>query len=546
MAHDPASHDHDHPPGEHDHRHDHDHPQGEHDHAHEHAHAHSHEPGEPEHAHSHEHAHAHSHEHAHAHSHEPGEHEHAHSHEPGEHDHAHAHSREHDHEHGHAHAHGEDEHAREHAHDHLRERAFHEHSAGSPHAHSHEGAPRLPLLTEGEGAGKILFFDAFSGTAGDMTIAALLDLGVPLLVVERALTALPLEGFHIHRGHIHRSGIVATSFDVHLEGPQPERTYAAIDAMLLAAPLDPRIRDLARRIFRRLAEAESAVHKMPLTEVHFHEVGGVDAIVDIVGAAACIAYLGAEVVASPLPMGRGFVKARHGILPLPPPATVECLRGVPTYATDVDFEFVTPTGAAILATVASRFERWPTFAPERVGFGGGQKELADRPNLLRLVLGSRPAADAAVAGDTPSATHVVLEANVDDITGELAAHAIEALLSAGALDAWAIPITMKKGRPGLTICALAAAPQADAVTAALLRETTSIGVRRTPVNRTERPRRIVSVATAFGPIRVKISEGPFGPPQIKPEFDDCAAAARTHGVPVREVLAAALAATHLQ
>ena len=374
-----------------------------------------------------------------------------------------------------------------------------------------------------------------------MTIATLLDLGVPLLVVESALAALPLEGFHIHRGHVHRSGIVATSFDVHLEAPQPERTFREIDAMLTEAPLAPRVKDLARRIFRRLGEAEAAVHKMPLDEVHFHEVGAVDAIVDIVGAAACVAHLGAEVVASPLPMGRGFVHARHGILPLPPPATVECLRGVPTYATDIDFEFVTPTGAAIVATIASRFERWPTFAPERVGFGGGQKELADRPNLLRAVLGTAPVAE--IAGSSPgAATHVVIEANVDDITGEVAAYALEALFAAGALDAWAVPITMKKGRPALTLCALAAAPQADAVASAMLSETTSIGVRRTPVTRTERPRRAISVVTSFGAIRVKISEGPFGPPQIKPELDDCAAAARAHGVPLREVVAAALSA----
>jgi uncharacterized protein (TIGR00299 family) protein len=278
---------------------------------------------------------------------------------------------------------------------------------------------------------------------------------------------------------------------------------------------------------------------MPLEEVHFHEVGAVDAIVDVVGAAAAITHLGAEVVASPLPMGRGFVKARHGILPLPPPAAIECLRGVPTYGVDIDAELVTPTGAAIVATIASRFERWPTFAPDRIGFGAGQRELSDRPNLLRVVLGTGPSGASEIEG---RASHVVIEANVDDLTGEMAAHAIEALFEAGALDAWAVPITMKKGRPALTIAAIAAAPQVDAVASALLRETTSIGVRRTPVTRTERPRRTVTVDTPYGRLRVKISEGPFGPAQIKAEFDDCAAAARMHGVPVREVVSAALAA----
>ncbi len=495
----------------------HDHGHGDHDHDH--------------HGHDHDH-----HDHDHAHDHAHGDHAHSHDHAHGDHDHARPH------DHGHPHAHGDAGHDHDHAHDHLRERAPHAHDDGGPFPHAHEGAPRSPLLNEGEGAGKILFFDAFSGIAGDMTIASLLDLGVPLLVVERALAALPLEGFHIHRGHVHRSGIVATSFDVHLETAQPERTFREIDGMLAASSLEARVKDLARRIFRRLGEAESSVHKMPLDEVHFHEVGAVDAIVDIVGAAACITYLGADVVASPLPMGRGFVKARHGILPLPPPATVACLRGVPTYPTDVDFEFVTPTGAAIISTVASRFERWPTFAPDRVGFGGGQKELADRPNLLRVVLGSPPSAGANIDPSAASGTHVVIEANIDDITGEVAAYALEALFAAGALDAWAVPITMKKGRPALTLCALAENAHADNVAGAMLRETTSIGVRRTPVTRTERPRRILSVSTAYGNVRVKISEGPFGPPLLKPELEDCAALARTHGVPVREVVAAALAA----
>ncbi len=464
--------------------------------------------------------HDHDHDHAHGHTHEP--------------DHAHAHDHEHTHDDPHAHAH---------EHTHTHEGDTHKHVHVHPHAHvhgnEHTHPVRLPLLEQGAGVGKILFFDAFSGVAGDMTIAALLDLGVPLLVIERVVAALPMEGVFLERGHKHRSGIVATSFEVHVETPQPERTYASIDAMLQAAPLDADVRTLARRIFRRLGEAEAAVHRMPLDEVHFHEVGAVDAIVDIVGSAAALVYLGAEVRGAPLPMGRGFVKARHGILPLPAPAAIECLRGVPTYGVELDAELVTPTGAAIVATAATGFERWPSFAPERVGWGAGFRELPDRPNLLRVVLGTR---NGSPEEKLVGASHMVLEANVDDMTGEMAAHAIEALFAAGALDAWAMPITMKKGRPALTIAALARAPEADAVGSVLLRETTSIGYRKIAVSRTERPRRTVAVETAYGRVRVKISEGPFGPPQIKPEFDDCAAAARTHGVPVREVIQAALMA----
>ncbi|MCA9660212.1 MAG: nickel pincer cofactor biosynthesis protein LarC, partial [Myxococcales bacterium] len=476
----------------------------------------AHDPEHHDHGPGHEHSHDHDHSHGHGHGHE---HDHAHGHG---HEHGHGHGREHDHAHGRSHGHS-------HGHEHG-----HEHGHGHSHVHGHvHGAAIAPReeLTEGAGEGKILFFDAFSGVAGDMTIAAFLDLGVPFAVVEAALEALALDGYHLERGHVTRSGIVAATFDVHLDAPQPERTFAAIDGLLAAAPLAPGVRALARRIFRRLGEAESAVHRIPLAEVHFHEVGAVDAIVDIVGAAACITYLGAEVVASPLPIGRGFVNARHGRLPLPAPATVTCLRGVPTYAVDLDFEFVTPTGAAIVATTATRYARWPAFAPERVGFGGGRRDLAERPNLLRLVLGERPSRST-VDDARETSTHVVIEANIDDLSGELAAHAIAALFAAGALDAWATPITMKKGRPALALAALAPAAQADAVAAAMLAETTTIGVRHTPVRRTERPRRIVVVETAYGSIPVKVSAGPFGPPQTKPEFDACVEAARAHQVHV--------------
>ncbi len=403
-------------------------------------------------------------------------------------------------------------------------------------------------MKEGDGRGKTLFFDAFSGVAGDMTIAALLDLGVPLLVVERAVAALPIEGFHLHRGHAHRSAIVATTFDVHLESPQPLRNFRQIDAMLVASSLDDATKKLARAIFRTLGESEAIVHRMPIDEVHFHEVGAVDAIVDIVGSAAALVYLGADVVCSPLPMGRGFVRAEHGILPLPAPAVVNCLRGCPTYGVDIDFEFVTPTGAAIVATAAKQFARWPTFAPERVGFGAGQKDIPGRPNLLRLILGEPGIGPRARGSESPGApgapadeTHVVVEANLDDITGELAAHAIDVLLATGALDAWASPVTMKKGRPALVLSALTTVAHAEAVSSAMLRETTSIGVRRTLVSRIERPRRTISVVTPYGEIRCKVSEGPFGPPQVKPEYDDCVARARESGVPLREIIRSVIA-----
>ncbi|NUP06668.1 MAG: nickel pincer cofactor biosynthesis protein LarC [Polyangiaceae bacterium] len=495
---------------------------------------------------SHEHHHAEHEPHGHEHEHEPHEHEHEHEPHEHEHPHDHAHPHEHPHDHGHAHPHQGSKSADFHRHDDALSRvvqpASHAHGPvselGHEGAHVHEDAPVLPLLKEGEGRDKVLFLDAFSGVAGDMTIAALLDLGVPLLVVERAIAALPIEGFHLHRGHAHRSAIVATSFDVHLESEQPYRDFAQIDAMLSSSPLEDKTKELARRIFRTLAESEARVHRMPVEKVHFHEVGAVDAIVDIVGAAAAFTYLGARVVCSPLPMGRGFIRAEHGMLPNPPPAVVNCLKGVPTVSVDLDVELVTPTGAAIVATIAESFVRWPTIAPDRVGYGAGKRELPDRPNLLRAVLGSTHVSD--VAGG--SGSHVLLEANVDDMTGELAAHAIEQLLEKGALDAWTSPVTMKKGRPGLVLSVICDASAESEVTKALLAETTTLGVRRLLATRTERPRKIVTVATTFGDVRVKISGGPFGPPQIKPEYDDCAALARKANVPLREVIRAALVA----
>ncbi|WP_394826833.1 nickel pincer cofactor biosynthesis protein LarC [Pendulispora albinea] len=553
---------HGHPPHPHD---AHAHPHRHDDHAHApHAHSHAHHGHAPhahdDHAHAHDdHTHApHAHDdHAHApHAHAHDDHGHAphahdahaphahddHGHAPHAHDaHAHApHAHAHD-DHAHApHAHDDHTHAHPHRHD-DHGHAPHAHDDHShPHPPDHDHPPRSrraaprPELPRGAGHGKILFLDAPSGLAGDMIIAALIDLGVPEVVVANAVAKLPISGFDLHFGTRVRSGIVATSFDVHLEAAQPERTYAAIRGILSESGLEKSVLAMAQATFERLAHAEAKVHKSVLDEVHFHEVGAIDAIVDVVGSAAALEYLGAEVIVSPLPMGRGFVPARHGILPLPAPATVECLRGLVTVDGGIDFEFVTPTGAAIVGAHARGSSRWPSMVPEAVGWGAGTAQLADRPNVLRAVLGK--------ATEPTSLSHTVLETNVDDATGELVASAIESLLAAGALDVWATAITMKKGRPALTLSALVETPKAEIVGALMLRETTSLGVRRYDVSRLERPRRQVQVETPFGIIPVKVAEGPYGPPQVKPEFDACAAAAREHRVPVREVIRAALLA----
>ena len=417
------------------------------------------------------------------------------------------------------------------------------HGHGHGHGHDHAGSEpsqnaKSPLPAFA-GADRVLFFDAPSGIAGDMTIAALLDLGVPLEVVKQAIEGVQLEGVSLEVETGVAGAIGATRFRAHETQAQPSRDYAEISRLLARSSLQEPVQVLAQRIFRRLAEAEAEVHRIAVDDVQFHEVGAADAIVDIVGAAACLCHLDARVMASPLPMGHGSVMCQHGRLPLPAPATVQCLRGVPTYDAGIDGELVTPTGAAILATVAEEYLRWPAIVPERVGWGAGTRHWPDRPNVLRVVLGKPHALESS------SETHVVVEANVDDMTGELAGHALQTLFEVGALDAWGTPILMKKGRPGLIISALAKTGDAGRIADALLRETSSIGVRFSSVSRRELARSVVEVETLFGTIPVKVSGASAADRKMKPEFDACAEAARKHGVPVRVVIEAALARASL-
>lgn len=408
---------------------------------------------------------------------------------------------------------------------------------GHGHGHAGDAVSRNQAfpLKRGAGEGKVLFFDTPSGIAGDMTIAALVDLGVPWALVETVAPSLGLAGVVLTRTQVARGAVGATHVRVSFPEEQPERSYRQIVELIERSTLGGPVIDLSLAIFKRLAEAEAEVHRIPIDSVAFHEVGAVDAIVDIVGAAACLEYVGAEVLCSPLPMGTGSVNCRHGVLPLPAPATVNCLLGVPTYDAGLEGELVTPTGAAIVATVAREFVRWPEFSPERVGWGAGTRALADRPNALRVALGPR-------APLHPSRSHVLVEASVDDMTGELMGHALVCLLEAGAVDAWVTPVTMKKGRPGWIVTALARSTEASVVADAMLRHTSTIGVRFTEVSRHELSRRIVEVTTEYGSVAVKISGGGSEPLQVKPEFEPCARIARERGIPVRVVLEAALAA----
>ncbi|HEX2736022.1 MAG TPA: nickel pincer cofactor biosynthesis protein LarC [Polyangiaceae bacterium] len=398
------------------------------------------------------------------------------------------------------------------------------------------GLRREPL-PRGAGRGMTLYFDAFAGAGGDMCVAALVDLGVPLHVVTDAVGTLGL-GIDLGISLKTAGSISALKLHVTARTPQPERSYAEIKELLAGASLEPRARELALLVFERLARAEAKIHGVQLNEVHFHEVGAYDSIADIVGIGAALAYLGARVECSPLPMGRGFIECRHGRIPLPAPATLECLAGLITVDAGIEGELVTPTAAAFLGAIASS-TRWPALRPRRTGWGAGQRTWPDRPNALRVVMGEP--VEHSAAQTSLSYSHAVVETNLDDATGELIGHALGVLLGAGALDAWATPCTMKKGRPGLTLSALCVEAQSGAMADVLLRETSAIGVRVSPVLRQELPRTLRLVQTPFGEIPVKVSADlGSGLSHAKPEFDVCKQLAERHGVSVREVLTAAL------
>ena len=404
-----------------------------------------------------------------------------------------------------------------------------------------EQAPTSAL----SGTGKLLYLDAGSGVAGDMLVAALIDLGVPEKAIAAGLHGLGLSGYTTRVKKVMRSGIAAKHFEVVLTKRQPSRDYTAIVALIeRATTLSAGAKAIALDAFGRLANAEAKIHGTTPARVHFHEVGAVDSIVDIVGAAIAFDHLSAHVarvVCSPLPMGRGTTRSAHGMIPLPAPATVLCLENAPTYDAGSDGEFVTPTGACLVASVAHEFGGWPAFRPERVGLGAGTKEFADRANVLRVVLGTPNASPTgkAAAGNS---SHVIIEANVDDMSAEVAAYALSRAFEAGALDAWSTPIGMKKNRPAWTLHALAPSDKRDAVAQVLLSETTSFGVRYYGVDRLERPRRTLQVSTRYGEIRIKVANGDGLPETAAPEHDDCQRAAQAHSVPIREVYAAALAA----
>ncbi|MFO8071140.1 MAG: nickel pincer cofactor biosynthesis protein LarC [Polyangia bacterium] len=391
-------------------------------------------------------------------------------------------------------------------------------------------------------ARSVLYLDCFSGLAGDMIVASLVDLGVPFETVEEAVEALQLPGCELRLERVERESIDAARFVVEVDREsQPHRRHAEIARMIERSDLAFGVKRRALEVFAALARAEARVHGMPVDDVHFHEVGAVDSIADIVGAAAALERIDADVVCAPIPVGRGFVEAQHGTLPVPAPATLHLLRGASVIGTEVEAELTTPTGAALAVSAASCFGPLPAMVIEAVGFGAGTREIPGRPGLLRAVLG-RPEPGSRFELDCCR----VLEANIDDITGEVAAEAAAALLEAGALDAWITPIQMKKGRPALTLSVLCRREDFDRIAGLMLGETTSIGLRHYPVGRVEMRRRILTVETSYGPVRVKLAAGPGGARNAAPELEDCKRIASERNVPLKRVLAAALGAAEAE
>jgi pyridinium-3,5-bisthiocarboxylic acid mononucleotide nickel chelatase len=407
-----------------------------------------------------------------------------------------------------------------------------------------------------------LHFEPSSGIAGDMAVAALVDLGVPASVVTTAVKAIGVRGLRVAFGKRKRGAFVGKTFDVtwpgqnhaHRHSPHEHehghghahahdhdhdhRDYAEVKRLLSRAKLDPDARALAGDIFARIAEAEAKLHGTKVDRVAFHEVGAYDSIADVVGVAAAIAYLAPVSIGSlPPVVGTGVIHTAHGVVPVPAPATVALLKGVPMVP-EGEGELTTPTGAAILAAVVDQFGALPPLRVRAAGYGAGTKQLADRANVLRAVVGEPLGVpDAAAAPEV-----LLLEANIDDMSGELVAPLFDALADAGAVDVWSAPILMKKGRPAVQISALVPPEAAAAVERAFFRNSTTLGLRRRRLERVVLARSFVKVATRYGSVRAKLAVLDGEVLGAHPEFEECRRLATRARVPVREVVAAAAAA----
>lgn len=387
---------------------------------------------------------------------------------------------------------------------------------------------------------RTLYLDCFAGIAGDMLLGALIDLGATAEAVRDGLSGLPVRGWDLHVERVTRHGISAThvtvTADRAAEGSN-RLSYPELANAIKEGGLPPRNTERALKALRALAEAEARVHGVPVSEVHFHEVGGVDTLVDIAGVEIALEVLGiARVMCSPIPLSHGFVECAHGKLPVPPPAVMELLKGVSVRPLDIEGETVTPTGAALAVTLAESFGPPPAMVVESVGYGAGTSEWPALPNVLRVFLGETQSETATEAVEV-----ILLEANIDDMPAEHLAFAMERCFEAGALDVWFTPVQMKKNRPATIMTVLAEPEAGPRLAEVMFRNTTTFGIRQTRMSRMCLPRGHQTVETPYGPVRVKVATLPDGREIASPEYEDCAEAAKRAAVAIRDVYAQALA-----
>jgi uncharacterized protein (TIGR00299 family) protein len=385
----------------------------------------------------------------------------------------------------------------------------------------------------------IAYFDCFSGISGNMVLGALLDCGVPIDALLDGLKPLAVDGYRLEVRETNKAGLRGLMVEVRVKGEQPHRHLKDIEDILQSGGLSEGVRERALRTFRLLAEAESRAHGEPVERIHFHEVGAVDSIVDIVGAAVCLEQLGVETIyASPLHIGAGNVQTAHGLLPLPAPATAELLKGIPVYGRDVDAELVTPTGAALLIAMGATFDSAPPMRIDCVGYGAGTRDLP-WANLLRVAVGrAKPSG----GGPESAEREMVVEANIDDMNPQWYEHVFDRLFAAGALDVFLTPIQMKRSRPGVTLGMLVEESKLEEALGALFAETTTIGVRMYEVQRRKLDRAQRTVHTAYGAVRIKTASWQGRTLNAAPEYRDCLRLAEEKGVPLKDVYQAALAA----
>ena len=380
---------------------------------------------------------------------------------------------------------------------------------------------------------KLAYFDCFSGISGDMTLGALVDAGVSLEHLRSELLALDVPGWQISAEKVWKNGMSATHVKVRTEDTQKHRSLTAILDIIEQSKLPAPVKSRASAIFCKLGEAEASVHDVPLEKIHFHEVGAVDAIVDIAGACIGFLALGIEKFAcSPLNIGGGTVKMAHGVLPVPAPATARLLLDKPTYSNGVLKELVTPTGAAIVATLCDSFGPQPAMSVSAIGYGAGTADLGTQPNVMRLMIGEAAQSDTSLTEETIR----VLEANLDDMNPQIYGYFLEKALAAGALDVFATPVQMKKNRPGFLITILCFPSDEAKFQGMLFDETTTLGVRSTTAHRRILPREWIKVVTKFGDIRMKVACLNGHIRQVSPEFEDCRKLAAEKNVPLQQVL----------